>query len=189
MTDKFIYIYIYIYILKYSDTIKKLNYFIKKSESIGNEKPETIESAELEEVNKKDDIINLYYRRYSEYLLKSKSYTMVSKRKQGIVLKLLKVAYNKDEVYMVMEIKNSSGIDLIVDYLNIYAINGNKKVRASFQRIEQEVIFKYKVPDVVTDKQSHRFVYVLPKFVLGDNEKLYVELQELKGNRKISLSY
>ena len=180
---------VYTYILKYSDTLKKLNYFIQKSESIGNEKPEILESVELKKDSIKNDNSNLYYRRYSEYLLKTKSYTMVSKRKQGIVLKLMKMAYNRDEVYIVMEIKNSSGIDLRVDYLNVYAINGNKKVRASFQRIEQEVIFKYKVPDVVTDKQSHRFVYVLPKFVLGDNEKLYVELQELKGNRKISFSY
>jgi len=86
---------VYTYILKYSDTLQKLNYFIKKSESIGNEKPETIESAELEEVNKKGDNINLYYRRYSEYLLKSKLYTMTTKRKHGMVLKLLKVAYNK----------------------------------------------------------------------------------------------
>lgn len=180
---------VYAYILKYSDTLQKLNYFIKKSESIGNEKPETIESAELEGVNKKDDNRNLYYRRYSEYLLKSKLYTMTSKRKYGMVLKLLEVVYNKEEVYLVMEIKNRSGIDFEVDYLNIYSLNGNKKVRASFQRLEQEVIFKYKLPDVVKNNHSSIFVYVLPKFVLGSSEKLCLELQELKGNRKISFNY
>lgn len=180
---------VYAYILKYSDTLTKLNYFIKKAESIGNENPEKLESAELERVDKKAENKNLFYKRYSEYLLKSKLYTLVSKRKQGIILKLLKVAYNKDEVYLVMEIKNSSGIDFEVDYLNVYCMNGNKKVKASFQRLEQEVIYKHDLPKIIQNKRSNKFVYIIPKLVLGDGEKMCVELQELKGNRKISLSY
>nr|CAI78720.1 conserved protein found in conjugate transposon [uncultured Flavobacteriaceae bacterium] len=178
---------VYAYILKYADTLKKLNYFIQKSESIGNEKPETIESAELEEVNKKDDNINLYYRRYSEYLLKSKLYTMTTKRKHGMVLKLLKAAYNKDEVYLVMEIKNRSGIDFEVDYLNVYTMNGNKRVKSSYQRLEQEVIYKHDMPKIIKNRQSSEFVYVLLKFVLGDNEKLLIEVKELKGSRIITM--
>jgi hypothetical protein len=178
---------VYTYILKYSDTLQKLNYFIKKSESIGNEKPETIESAELEEVNKKDDNINLYYRRYSEYLLKSKLYTMTTKRKYGMVLKLLKVAYNKEEVYLVMEIKNRSGIDFDIDYLNISRIQGNKKRKASYQSLAQEVIYKHDMPKAVGNNNAKRLVYVLPKFVLGENEGLLIEVKELNGNRTITM--
>lgn len=178
---------VYAYILKYSDTLQKLNYFIQKSESIGNEKAEILESVELKKDSIKDDNSNLYYIRYSEYLLKSKFYTIVSKRKQGIVLKLMKVAYNKEEVYLVMEIKNRSGIDFEVDYLNIYSLNGNKRVRASYQRLEQEVIYKHNLPKIIKNRQSSEFVYVLPKYVLGDNEKLLIEVKELKGSRIITM--
>jgi hypothetical protein len=66
--------------------------------------------------------------------------------------------------------------------LSIYRTNGNKNWKASFQNLQQEVIYKHKMPSIIKDKQSKRFVYVLPKFVLGDNEKLLIELQELKGN-------
>ena len=44
-----------------------------------------------------------------------------------------------------------------------------------------------KIPSIIKNKQSRRFVYVLPKFVLGDSEKLQIELQELKGSRSVTL--
>jgi hypothetical protein len=43
------------------------------------------------------------------------------------------------------------------------------------------------MPNSIIDGESQRFVYVLPKFVLGDNEKLMLELKELKGSRKVVL--
>ena len=110
-----------------------------------------------------------YYKRFSEYLLKSKPYTVATKRKKAMVLRLLKVTYNKDEVYLVMEIKNNSGIDFDIDYLNISRVKGNKKRKASYQSLEQEVMYKHDMPKVVENNKSKRFVFVLPKFVLGDN--------------------
>lgn len=86
-----------------------------------------------------------------------------------------------------MEIKNKSEIDFEIDYLKIYITNGNKKRKASFQRLRQKVIHQFKIPSQIKTEEKKRFVYVLPKFVLGDNENLEVELQELKGNRKIIL--
>ncbi|MCF6348617.1 MAG: conjugative transposon protein TraN [Flavobacteriaceae bacterium] len=88
---------------------------------------------------------------------------------------------------MVIEIENKSGIDFEIDFLNIYRINGNKKRKASFQSLQQEVIYKHKMPSLIKNQYVQRFVYVLPKFVLGDNEKLLIELQELKGSRSVIL--
>lgn len=179
---------VYAYILKYSDTLTKLNYFIQKSESIGNEKPMIIDSLQLENVDAKVEDNTAYYKQYSEHLLKLRYYPIKTKRKRGVVLRLLKISYDKDEVYLVMETKNRSGIDLEVDYLNINVVGGNKKVRASYQSLQQEIIYKHDMPNIVKNGQSSKFVYVMPKFVLGNDEKLFVELHELNGNRKISLS-
>jgi hypothetical protein len=120
-------------------------------------------------------------------LLKSKQQTISTKRKKGIKLELQKMVYDGSEVYLVIEIENNSGINFEIDYLNIYKTNGNKKRKASFQRLQQEVIYKHEIPKSIMNGLHQRFVYVLPKFVLGDNEKLMIELQELKGSRSVSL--
>ncbi len=121
------------------------------------------------------------------FQLNSKPERIAAKRKNGIKLRLKKMVYNASEVYLVIEVQNASGIDFEIDYLNIYRTNGNKKRKASYQRLQQEVVYKYKMPTLIDDKQSKRFVFVLPKFVLGYNEKLQIELQELKGSRAVIL--
>ncbi|UMB54234.1 conjugative transposon protein TraN [Lutibacter sp. A64] len=182
---------VYSYILKYNEELKKLNYFVSEEESIGNEKPKKIKQKPILETvikskNEKENRIR-YFQRFSEYLLNSKLEHIAIKRRKGIQLRLQKVAYNASEVYLLIEIKNKSKIDFEIDYLNIYRINGNKKRKASYQSLQQKPVYKYNMPDIIRIGQSLRFVYVLPKFVLGDNEKLQIELQELKGNRKVVL--
>ncbi len=178
---------VYSYILKYAEKLPKYNYFIEQRESIGNEKPK------IKILKTKKSIVNnptnrmTHFEKFSEYLLKSKYQRIAIKRKKGIKIQLQKVAYNASEVYLVIEVENKSGIDFEIDYLNIYRANGNKKRKASFQSIQQEVIYMYKIPDLIKDRHLQRFVYVLPKFVLGDNEKLMIELKELNGSRNLIL--
>jgi len=178
---------VYSYILKYAERLPKLNYFIQQIESIGNEKPKI--KTPREEKNVVNNYANriTYFQKFSEYLLKSKHQHIATKRKKGVKLQLQKVIYNTSEVYLVIEVENKSRIDFEIDYLNIYRTSGNKKRKASFQSLQQKVIYKHKMPTIIKDKQDQRFVYLLPKFVLGDNEKLLIELQELKGSRSVTL--
>ena len=178
---------VYSYILKYSNEPLKLNYSIPKNKSIWNEKPLKIK---LKQVKKPiEDQVNriIYFQKFCEYLLKSKHKIIASKYKKDVKLQLQKMVYNASEVYLVIEVKNNSGIDFEVNYLNVFRTNGNKKRKASFQRLQQKVIYNYKMPLMIKDKQSKRIVYVLPKFVLTNNEKLQIELQELKGSRGLIL--
>lgn len=178
---------VYSYILKYSDKLLKLNYFIHEDESIGNESPvmKTPKTENNIATSKMDR--TAYFGRASEYLLKSSSETIATKCKKGIRLRLRKMAYDASEVYLVMEVRNKSGIDFEIDYLNVYRTNGNNKRKASYQRLRQEVVYKHKMPNAIADGKSQRFVFVLPKFVLGDNEKLMLELKERNGSRKVVL--
>ena len=177
----------YAYILKYKKKLTKLNYFIEQNESIGNEKPKiNTPKVEKKVVNSNDNRVT-YFQRFSEYLLNSKHERIASKRKKGMRLQLQKMVYNVLEVYLVIEIENKSGIDFELDYLNIYRTIGNSKHKASFQRLQQEVIYKYNVPSNIKDKELRQFIYVLPKFVLGENEKLLIELKELNGSRSVIL--
>ena len=178
---------VYSYILKYSDKLPKLNYFINENESIGSELPKIIKDKPITKpLNNYANRIT-HFQKFSEYLLKSDFERLRTRRKKGIKVKLQKMAYDASEVYLVIEVKNKSGINFEIDYLNVYRTNGNNKRKASYQRLLQEVIYRHKIPQSITDGEGQSFVYVLPKFVLGDNEKLMLELKELKGSRKIIL--
>jgi Domain of unknown function (DUF4138) len=178
---------VYSYILKYANKLSKLNYFISEKESIGNEKPKSIKQKPIVKPTKEQVNRITYFQRFSEYLLNSKSEHIVTKHKKGVKLRLQKMFYNVSEVYLVIEIENKSNIDFEIDYLNIYRTNGNKKRKASYQSLQQKPIYKYKMPNIIRIGQSLQFVYVFPKFVLGDNEKLQIQFKELKGSRSITL--
>ncbi|MCX2682155.1 DUF4138 domain-containing protein [Galbibacter sp. EGI 63066] len=95
----------------------------------------------------------------------------------------------KGTLVAVVKGTNTSGITFEIDFLNIYRVSGNKKRKASYQKLPLKPIYKYKLPDKVWNGQSLRFVYVLPKFALGDKEKLQLELQELNGSRNLVLHF
>lgn len=184
---------VYAYILKYKNRLSKLNYFIDEKESIGNEKPikkvmdvslgvQQKQISHVLEANRLD-----YFKKYAEFLLKRPGLVLKSKRNKGMILRIHKLVYNRSEVYVHMEIENRSGIDFEIDALNSYIINGNKRKKSSYQKLLQEVKYAHKVPVMVQHKQSADFVFVFPKFVLGKNQKLQFELQELKGDRSILL--
>ena len=178
---------VYSYILKHQSNLSKLNYFIPKRQSIGNEKPKSIKfSPKKITVGNRANRIT-YFEKFSEYLLSSKLKKLVKKRDGGISLSLQKTVYDHSEVYLVLEIENTSGIDFEIDFLNIYTINGTKKKKASYQKLQHNVVYKHELPSVVKDKMSKQFVIVMPKFVLSRNEKLEIELKELNGNRKMLL--
>lgn len=179
---------VYSYILKYAEQLPKLNYFIPDSSSIGNERPKVNVAEQEKKTIDSQENRTAYFQRASEYLLKSKYEPIASKHKKGIKLQLQKMVYDALEVYLVLEVNNNSGINFEVDYLNIYKTNGNKKRKASFQRLEQKTVYRHSMPNAIINRLFKRFVYVLPKFVLGDNEKLMIELKELNGSRKVNLN-
>ncbi|GMN11583.1 hypothetical protein MTsPCn9_25390 [Croceitalea sp. MTPC9] len=174
---------VYSYILKYKEQLPKLNYFISLKESIGYERPLVLKQKPISQPHSRID----YFKKFSNHLLKSNSGHIATKRKKGIKLQLQKMVYNASEVYLVLEIKNKSEIDFEVDYLNIFRMNGNKKRKASYQKLLIQVDYEHEMPKSIKVGESHRLVYVLPKFVLGDDERFMIELQEIKGSRKVNL--
>ena len=77
---------------------------------------------------------------------------------------------------------------MVLKFTWYYRVSGNKKRKASYQRLEQKSIYKCQMPASIAHGQAQRFVYVLPKSVLGDSEKLEVELRERNGSRKLVLT-
>lgn len=180
---------VYSYILKYAEELPRLNYFIPISARIGSEFPmlddQKSDPVALDSVNKR---VNSF-EQFADLLLKSKPKHLKFKHQKGIKVQVERIAYFESETYLVMEITNHSGIAFAIDYLELFRVNGTKKRKSSYQKLLLKPLYKYQMPDRVLNSQSVRFVFVFSKFVLGDTEKLQLELQERNGSRKVTFSF
>jgi len=183
---------VYSYIIAYSENLPEKNRFVSFSESIGHEHQR--EPLVVRDTIKSDS--NLVVRKqYPETFLKKSSSAILEqperkniyKRKQDISLAIKNMVYYEDLVFIQFEIKNESGIDFDIDYLKLALVIGNGKRKASYQSVPLIPNYVHKMPKKTRHAETSRFVYVIPKFTLGDNEKLELCLKELKGNRELIL--
>ncbi|MGB5820330.1 MAG: DUF4138 domain-containing protein [Saonia sp.] len=189
---------VFSYILKYRKSLDTLTYFIAKQERIGLEKPVNIIVLQNKVPTKTDSVFAKsskvdsnyraqYFEKFSSYHLEHNRNSLKKKRKNGIVLQLKDLVYDRTEVYAIVEIKNKSTIDFEVDYIKIFKVNGNMRRKSSYQKIEMEPIYKHYFPETIRVGESQSFVLVVPKFTLGDSESILVELKERNGARGINL--
>ncbi len=178
---------VYSFYLVYAKTLPKYNYFIKIQESIGTLRPnqnnENLGTKAMDSLTKQQKT----YKDHCSHLLEHNTKSLVTKRKRGLRLRLESLTYHGDELYLVLNIKNKSGIDFELGHLAISVINGSKKRRASSQEIPLDMVYTYRQPHSVQTGTHQRFVCVAPKFVLGYKEDLKVQLWEKSGSRTISL--
>ena len=111
----------------------------------------------------------------------------ITKRKKGVSLGIKNMVYEKDLVYLQMEIKNTSGIDFEIDALEIFKVNGSRNKKSSYQELQIKPLHKHDLLEIVKNGAVGRFVYVLPKFTFSDDEKLMIQLLESKGSRSLTL--
>ncbi|MFS4449014.1 DUF4138 domain-containing protein [Maribacter sp. 2307UL18-2] len=183
---------VYSYIIKYADSLKEMNRFVFFSESIGHEHQR--ESLVIRDTIKLDSSL-VVHKQYSKAFLEKSSKAILKrperkniiKRKEGMSLAIKNMVYFEDLVFMQFEIKNESGIDFDIDYLKVALAIGNEKRRASYQSVPLKPQYVHEMPKTIKHGQTSRFVYVITKFTLGDNEKLELRLKELKGNRELVL--
>jgi len=187
---------IFSYIIRYSEQLEKLNYFIPGSKSIGNEIPEI--SGKNSDTDENPDGISkienhlagteTYYQNFSSHLLKSNQRIgRIKKRNEGINLRLDNIVFDREELYFVIEIKNGSPIDYELNFLNLSVEtrkNGRKK---SIQKLVLEPVFKYNLPGIIPVGKTARFVYVLPKFSIAKDKVVVIDLKEQNGERDIKL--
>ncbi|MDN3664071.1 DUF4138 domain-containing protein [Algibacter miyuki] len=179
---------IFSYIVKYKETLNKLNYFIPDSASIGNETP--MNKANENNGNSFDSFdykIN-YYERFCSYLINRRQRIgKLKKRKDAIVLKIENIVFDKAELYFVITIENKSSLDYDVNFLNLSIQTRKKGKKKSLQELCLEPIFKYNVPSKIKEKQTIKFVYVVSKFSISDERLVLLDLNEDNGERNIKL--
>ncbi|KKL22183.1 hypothetical protein LCGC14_2437980, partial [marine sediment metagenome] len=112
---------VYSYRLAYKKILDTLNYFVSKTERIGSEAPEPIFprmdslpkiEAPIRPNPRKVDVPRSrkdHFQKFSSYQLEQNTEKLKQSRKQGMVLRLRDLVYDRTEVYALIEIKNRSG--------------------------------------------------------------------------------
>lgn len=177
----------YSFALAYRQQLREAYRFVNVGESIGNVGQEKPMATLVQDSMAMVGLDTLQFQKVSTYFLEKARTVLQSKRKGGIVLRLWDLAYSGTETYIVMEIENRSAIDFEVDFVQVFKVHGNPRKKSSYQKLPLEPIYKYGMPSMVQVDQKQPFVFVVPKFTLGDREKLLVELRENRGNRRVVL--
>lgn len=179
---------IFSYIVSYKEQLEKLNYFVPQSESIGFEQPKFTERSDSTNVANLFTDKTFYYERFSSFLLNRKQRIgSIQKRNNGIVLSLENIVFDKEELYFIIKIENKSTLDYDLNFLDISTQTRKQGKKKSLQRIPQLPNFKYNLPNKVAEKEIKRMVYVFPKFSLGNDKMVILELNEKKGERNLKL--
>jgi len=179
---------IFSYIVRYKEDLSKLNYFIPRSHSIGNEKPTTKTLFSSEQLVSKTSNRDNYYERACLYLLKQKQkIRALSESKYGVILSIENIVFDKEELYLVIRIENASSLDYDLNFLNLFVETRKKGKKKSLQSIGQEPIFKFELPEKVREKEIKKLVYVVPKFSISKERQLILELNEKNGERDLKL--
>ncbi|MFV8281073.1 DUF4138 domain-containing protein [Christiangramia marina] len=179
---------IFSYIVRYKKQLSKLNYFIPLSNSIGNERPIVKDSVLVKSSEELVDNSTYYYQKFCSYLLNRKQRIgRIKKRNEGIILTVENIVFDKDELYFVIEIENTSTLDYNLNFLNLSIETRQNGKRKSLQRLYQEPIYKHNLPSKIMENETARFVYVLPKFSLSNDRRAILELNEKDGERNIKM--
>lgn len=179
---------VFSYIVKYRKQLDRLNYFIPKSKSIGNEKPIIVDSTDAVKREKSIGNKTFHYNKFCSYLIDRKQRIgRIKRRNEGIVLSVENLVFDKEELYFVIQIENKSTLDYDLNFLNLSVETRKKGKKKSLQHIYQEPIFKYNLPSKIAENETVRLVYVLPKFSISNDRRAVLELNEKNGERNLKL--
>lgn len=180
---------VYSYILKFKDRLSKMNYFIEEKESIGTEKPHikhlepTINSPILLEESEK----HRYKKNSAELVSKVNKSRMYSKRNGRIKLSVKDVVFRDQVLYFLLTISNTSVLDYELNFIDFFIAHSESLRKRSFQKNYLSRLYSLGLPTVIKGRSRTEFVLVLPKFSIDRTKKIGIELNELHGERNITL--
>jgi len=171
---------IYSLVLAYRDSLSSFHNYIDSSHKfVKNTTPEK------DSLSIKPTTVNGYEKLCKQLLRNTTQFNQL-KTTGNIRLKMTNSIYHNNEVYVVYEIKNASAIDYRIGQLQLLKVLGNTKRKASYQEIPVKPIHSFRMPKIVAQGNTMRFVIVYPKFTLGANQSLKTLLQEKDGSRNFT---
>lgn len=173
--------YAYEFMVVYKDRLPRTHVFMDRQHSIGTVRPLSREKSDT--LDKDRSRLSIMER----LLREQNGANMGTVRRGGIRLRLEKKVYQGDEMILVFELRNKSGIDYDLETLDILRINGSPKSKTSYQETPFDPLLRFQQPETLKSGSTYRFVHVYPKYVTGAHERLKMVLLERQGGRRLEL--
>ncbi|MFS4418567.1 DUF4138 domain-containing protein [Maribacter sp. 2307ULW6-5] len=170
---------IYSWVLAYRDSLTQFHHFISPLNSI-NPQPMTkkgIAPKPIPQLERYDTLC--------EQLVRNTKQFHHIKNVGNIRLRMTHSIYHNAEVYVVYEIKNASSVPYQIDRLQLLRVLKKSRRKASHQETPIQPLHSFRMPKMVGQGNTIRFVVVYPKFTLGEHHTLKISLQEQNGSRNL----
>lgn len=97
----------------------------------------------------------------------------------------------ENQFYFKIAVKNDSKISYEIDFIKFAIRNKNKGVKKSGEQdiYLDEIFVLNKDKMTVPGQEKNEYVYVFPKFTIENNKKLFIEIWEKNGDRKIDFVF
>lgn len=173
--------YVYEFKVAYKDRLPRTHLFLNEQNSLGRVRP--LPTRKLDTLGKDGTRLTLM----EQLLQEQNGSNLGTVRRKGIRLRLEKNVYSGNEMYLVFELRNKSGIDYDLETLDVLRINGSPKSKTSYQETPLEPLLRFQQPETLKSGSTYRFVHVYPKYVTGAHERLKLVLLEKQGSRRQEL--
>ena len=97
------------------------------------------------------------------------------------------IVFHKEVLYFILQIKNTSSLNYDLNFLKLSVETRQKGKKKSLQRLNQNPVFKHHLHSKITENETARFVYVMPKISLSNDRQVVLELNEKHGEHNIEL--
>lgn len=180
----------YLFIIKYNENPKEYLYQYTKQQSLyqKNDSGDLSKQASSEVVAD-EKTLNKNVKPYSK-----KCYENTSRNMNGIgtffkrtIFELYSIYVDEENIYFVLDVKNTSEIDYNIDFVKFVIRNKKKTLKASsIQEETVQTLYIYEEnKHLVSGLGNERLVYVFKKFTIHPMKLLHVELWEKGGDRKV----
>ncbi|POS00901.1 uncharacterized protein DUF4138 [Flavobacterium croceum DSM 17960] len=202
---------VYSFIVRYSEDLQKLNYFMSLSDKIGNMNGDTTNTegekkennnlvsknisvndynAEAKTIERKNESTraNETNELYKFIIEKGRYYKRYYSEATGVKLHLYNIFNdNGGNLFFYLKLENSSSVTYQIDTIEINIVASNSYKKTSTQTIPIEPITIYKEYANALPNSSSDYIIVVNKFTINKEKQLQIKFSELTGERDLEL--
>lgn len=175
----------YTFTIRYNLGVKKFNHIIKKSEAIFGYEKEEENGREINNSSLSPESEENVCRRLvslPDGLMKRNAV-----RYKTTYMYVKGIYVHKDRMYFRISFENKSNIPYDFEYIAFYIREKKQKKNSTQERVQLLPEYAYNEAKQITPNGTLEIVYSFPKFTIGKEKALFVDLIEKEGERNLSL--
>jgi conjugative transposon TraN protein len=126
--------------------------------------------------------------------IKKKSIYHIVDKVGNVTFKLTNIGVKEGNIIFCIRMKNASSLDYSLDYMKFYVRDKTKRKKIVSQEVEVKPNFAYVERDGLSNETKlgvsggeFNFVFMIPKFSIGNDKNLEIDIVEKNGSRNMNL--